>query len=878
MRVALASACAGIAAWCSLATIGFVAGANTTARIGLLPPWWWLPLIVLACFALARAARLSGRPQLLPLFGSAILLLPWLPVRLPPSAYLWTGPLTGVIWLVVVAAVVHARWPRVRSHWFTDASRAPAVAAVIALLLYGASAVRLAPLLPDGDSPHYLVLAQSLITDGDIQIENNHRRGDYLGYSLHAAQPDFLRRGVNGQIYSIHAPGLPAVIAPAMWLFGYPGVVGFLGLVAAIGTGLVWWLALRLTGDAAAAWFAWACCALTAPFFFLATEVFPDGLAATCLLIGLLPLYLDERSRADTRAQPSGAAAWLAAGAALALLPWLQTRLATLAAVSAILLLARVPRPRQVVLFAILPVISAAGWLAFFYTVYGTPNPAAPYGALTQSSAANMLRGLPGVLFDQQFGLTPNAPVYGLVLAGCVLSALRLRRWSLELLALIVPYTITVAMYQHWWGGASAPARLLAPLSLVIGLGAARLWTEGSAATRALYAAGLGVSLFIAAVLWMPDDGRLLINFRDGIALWLEWAHDDLMLARAAPSMFTDTPIIALAKASIWVAVAAALWGALTLLRSLLAKHAAAVVALFAVMPMLGVAGAWRVDGRGGVSVARSEAGLLRQLSRHDRWSWDFDQRQLLSADALRARLTIRSDDQRPRSSPSHVLSAHAVPPGHYRVLVDARPGAAGTLTLRVGDTSLPFLTLAAAAGDDADGTAMRTLVLPVGARSLVIQADAAASRSVVSARLQPIEPDHRASSTPGAASGSQASRAARYPTADTFFLDDNAYPEPTGFWIAGGRRARLVIARGSSPLHLFVRNAAVENTVTIEMDGTRQDMTLAAGEERELPMTSPLGSTISTLRVTSASGFRPSQLEPGNKDLRYLGCWIELR
>ena len=129
MRVALASVCAGVSAWCSLGTIGFVAGADTTARIGLLPPWWWLPLIVFACFALVRAARLSD-PQLSPLFGSAILLLPWLPVRLPPSAYLWTGPLTGLIWIIVVAAVVQARWPRVQSRWFTDASRAPVVAAL----------------------------------------------------------------------------------------------------------------------------------------------------------------------------------------------------------------------------------------------------------------------------------------------------------------------------------------------------------------------------------------------------------------------------------------------------------------------------------------------------------------------------------------------------------------------------------------------------------------------------------------------------------------------------------------------------------------------------------------------------------------------------
>src|SRR5262249_17521186 len=120
---------------------------------------------------------------------------------------------------------------------------------------------------------------------------------------LNAAAPDYLRRGVNGEIYSIHAPGLAVLIAPAMWLFGYPGVVAFLALVAALSTALVWYLAYRVTGSAACAWFGWASCALTTPFFFQATEVFPDGIAATLLLIGTLPLWdgLNARPLPDLR-------------------------------------------------------------------------------------------------------------------------------------------------------------------------------------------------------------------------------------------------------------------------------------------------------------------------------------------------------------------------------------------------------------------------------------------------------------------------------------------------------------------------------------------------------------------------------------------------
>ena len=36
--------------------------------------------------------------------------------------------------------------------------------------------------MPGGDEPHYLVITQSLLYDGDLKIENNHQRGDYRAY------------------------------------------------------------------------------------------------------------------------------------------------------------------------------------------------------------------------------------------------------------------------------------------------------------------------------------------------------------------------------------------------------------------------------------------------------------------------------------------------------------------------------------------------------------------------------------------------------------------------------------------------------------------------------------------------------------------------
>jgi hypothetical protein len=108
--------------------------------------------------------------------------------------------------------------------------------------------------------------------------------------------------------------------------------------------------------------------------------------------------------------------------------------------------------------FSAAPIVSAAAWFGYFIIIYGTANPAAPYGTYgddTQTSVANLMRGFPGLLFDQQFGLIPNAPVYGFILAGQIVALVRRRRWSAELTIAMVPYMIGVGAFHIWWG---APA------------------------------------------------------------------------------------------------------------------------------------------------------------------------------------------------------------------------------------------------------------------------------------------------------------------------------------------------------------------------------------------------------------------------------------
>jgi hypothetical protein len=882
-----AALCAGAAIWCSLGTIGLTGERPEVTRVALVAPSVILPVSVLAVFVAIRVLRLSTRQQL-PLFGSLILVLPWLPIRVPPAALIWTSPVAVIVWAAVLAGLlIEVLRGLSAPRWAADPHRAPLVAAVLTVALYGASAVWLSPILPDGDEPHYLILAQSLIKDGDLRIENNHRRGDYLEYSLNAAAPDYLRRGINGEIYSIHAPGLAVLIAPAMWLFGYPGVVAFLGIVAAVSTGLVWYVAYLATRNVAAAWFGWACCALTTPFFFQATEVFPDGIAATCLLIGTLPLWdglkgptsfdlgpwlRKSEAKGAKDEGPRTKAVDVLSGASLAILPWLQTRLAVLAIGTAICVCLRVRDRRRLLAFAAVPLISAALWFGFFIVVYGTPNPTAPYGPYTQTSPANLIRGFPGLLFDQQFGLIPNAPVYGFVLVGVLVAAMRRQRWAWETLALTVPYMMAVGSYQMWWGGTSVPARLLTPLTLMLAAAAARVWHGvRSNGTRMLGILTLIASVLVTVALLGPDRGRLLLNFRDGISLWLEWANAVVDLPKGVPSIFRDDRAHLWLKVAIWAATFGMLWIVLRVIgfresRGFRLSWMSTWCTAIAVMIAFTLA--WRVDGAAPLTPETAKLNLFGHSSRFRTEAFEFNGLRFESGLGRLANMRIQTDHQRRPTISSALFSAQDVPAGHYAVHFVSPQSGSGTVIVRAGSTQLPLARLPVKTYSEPSAGAAFTLTTNV--RSLTIDADSSAPHSGLVIELTPM-------GTLLNPHGGTAHRAVRYVSGNVFFLDEHAYPEPSGFWVAGERESTVVLTTHAATQGLFVRNAPIANQVTIDVDGQTKELTLAPGEEQlvALPRADLSGLAV---RITSQSGFRPSTREPGSTDMRYLGCWIELR
>ena len=258
---------------------------------------------------------------------------------------------------------------------------------------------------PGADEPHYLVITQSLLRDHDLAIENNHARGDYREYFGGELRPDFLRRGLNEVIYSIHAPGLPALLVPAYAVDGYAGAVAMLCLFGALAALAVFDLAALLAGPGAAL-IAWAAACLTVPFVPHSWLIFPEMPGALIMAWAALWWYAPLPARSRT---------WIWRGAALAILPWLHTKFVILLAAMLAALLLRLWRtPRAAAALVVPAMISVTLWIWSFYVLYGVFDPQIPYGDFPRLYvlAANIPRGVLGLLFDQKFGLLMYSPVY----------------------------------------------------------------------------------------------------------------------------------------------------------------------------------------------------------------------------------------------------------------------------------------------------------------------------------------------------------------------------------------------------------------------------------------------------------------------------------
>ncbi|MBL8138460.1 MAG: hypothetical protein JNL48_17690 [Acidobacteria bacterium] len=857
----------GASAWVSLGVVALVDPARMT-RVGALPALPWLAALMLCGGSVG--AFVGPRLWQAPLALLVLPWLPWLPFTAPSAFLLWDGPLEGGVW---AAALLAAAWPLGRTmpqeglaEWVRSPRRAPWLAAVVfaavALAAWGVAR----PRVPAGDEPHYLVITQSLLRDGDLRIENNHRAEHYLEYYDAVLKPDFMRRGTDREIYSIHAPGVSAVVLPAFAVAGYPGAVVTVVAVGALGMAALWTLVFRLTASAGAAWMGWAAVATSAPVLLHAFTIYPDPVGGALAIVALGALVALETGAVGVSGRQ-----WVGTGAALALLPWLHTRFAIIAGGLGIAIVLRLwrdaSRRSDVWRFLSVPVASALAWFCYFIVIYGTPNPAAPYGTRPEGGLSFIPAGVTGLLLDQQFGLFTTAPVLVAGIAGLVVLARERRRLALEILAVVMPYVAVAASYPMWWGGYSAPARFLVALVPLLALPAGTLWARGSATTRAVVGMLLALSAGLTTALVGIDRGAFILSGREGHAPLIDWLSRSADLTLALPSVHRDGLGRALEDAALWLVSGVAVVAAARLVarRQPRAAAVAGVLAAPAVV-MLAATLAWTGRDRAATTPNSSQMSwLARWTAAQAPTLLQLAPTRALTVDDAPRRLNIGTSLRGRRGAVEPLLRLPDVPAGDYDVFIEPRGASAGTVTVRLGRQDVPMEQW----GLDGRPAGYSGLVLrlPVAAHSITMTGDAAAVQSVARLTLRPRTLAPRGSTA-------RALRAARYGGVVVFALDDMAFMEPGALWVRGGQTAAFgVRADEGRAVTLRLTAGPVPNEVRLTAGPWTRTLALAAGQVVDV---APPAEALApgTLAIASRTGFRPSEHGPSG-DGRRLGVFV---
>jgi hypothetical protein len=360
---------------------------------------------------------------------------------------------------------------------------------------------------PQGDEPHYLMVADSLLRDQDLSLESDYQEGRYRAFFDGPLEPHYRVRGKGGEIYSLHALGLSLLVLPAYAIGGYPAASFFMAGLAALLALEIRALLRSLPGAGPAAeGVAWLV-ALCPPLVPYAGLVFTEVPAALLVAIAL------RRSRPG---REMTAREGVLVGAALAFLPWLNVRYAPLSVL--LFAYAVFPRaPKRVWLALGAPgAFSALALLAYHQALYGFFDPRLVYGRRPEFALGALVDGLPGLLLDQEFGLLVYAPIFALALLGLV----RLWAWDRACAAVtgvgVAVVLFTAGTWHMWRGGFNPPARFLVPIVPLLALAVLAAVKERMTASVALLA---GVSLFTAGV--GLAEPRLVHRDRDGTApLW----------------------------------------------------------------------------------------------------------------------------------------------------------------------------------------------------------------------------------------------------------------------------------------------------------------------------------------------------------------------
>ena len=415
-------------------------------------------LTALFCFIIGKSAPAAPAMLSLLFFPAAALCLPLEPFLRLPLFLIIQFPYVLPI-LLISASLYLSRKTIHPAKWIPLED--PGGSWILFVLVFTASVWAACDVFPHlsvtGDEPQYFKIADSIASDFDLNLVNQepgyskYWPGDWC--RLHHTIPR-----PNGTLRSIHAPGLPFLIAFPAAKWGRYGAALVMALIAAFLAVFLYHL-MAVAARKELAWGLTLACLLGTPLIFHAIQFYPELPAA---LITAIFLFTASKNTSAGISLPL-------ASLAVAALPWLHTKYGLLAAGMTLFLTYQHRRsPGKIIAAGLLPLISAMAILLYHYVTFGSPTPFAAYSEYVQKTSlleTNPIFGLGYLLLDPRHSLFLFAPLYLFAPAG--LTALRRRNAPLAaacLLTVLLHLPIIAGHVSERWLGWSPPCRFWVPI------------------------------------------------------------------------------------------------------------------------------------------------------------------------------------------------------------------------------------------------------------------------------------------------------------------------------------------------------------------------------------------------------------------------------
>ena len=289
-----------------------------------------------------------------------------------PSFWTWL-----VITLtIIVLAVLYRRTLQVQLQTGAPPGVAPLMILAIFLTVVSLQAT------PTGDEPHYLLMTQSLLRDGDFDLRNNYEHMDYLEYYPRVI-PDAHVTLVGNYWYPVHGIGLPILSAPWFALGGRAGVVVMLTLMSVAGIRIMWSVLQQAGFNSWVTTTSVLVMGFTLPLLSLSGQIFPEVPAFLLVAITLRAIV------APTLTDWNLAIVSLS----LASLPWLHSKYIIVAAALLLSLAFAHFRRSSIWILTVATgffVLSVLGLVLLSYQWYGVPLPGAQL-MMSQASLSALL-------------------------------------------------------------------------------------------------------------------------------------------------------------------------------------------------------------------------------------------------------------------------------------------------------------------------------------------------------------------------------------------------------------------------------------------------------------------------------------------------------